>query len=79
MITIEKLIKLKFLEVLLKMARKKMNLLEKTAIGTGVLGFVSALPYLNSEESAVDNPYILGLLAISAIGACSALYRNNKG
>ncbi len=56
-----------------------MNLLEKTAIGTGVLGFVSALPYLNSEESAVDNPYILGLLAISAIGACSALYRNNKG
>tara|TARA_Y100000296_G_C5168242_1_gene255880 strand:- start:2152 stop:2352 length:201 start_codon:yes stop_codon:yes gene_type:complete len=61
------------------MGRKiKMNLLEKAAVGAGVVGAVSTLPYLDSGESALNNPYILGLLAIATLGACSRLYRTKN-
>lgn len=61
------------------MVRKKINLLEKIGLGAGIIGIVSSLHYLENGEKALENPYILGLLAVGIAGVCSALYRNNRG
>lgn len=47
-----------------------MNLFEKIAVGTGSLAALLTLGHVVDETTqAIDDPYVLGLTAITVVGA----------
>jgi len=53
-----------------------MNLPEKINLGTAALTALECVPYSINGENASENPSIISLFIVGAVGRCLASYEN---
>ncbi len=53
-----------------------MNLLKKINLGTAALTALECVPYSINGENASENPSIISLFIVGAVGRCLASYEN---